>query len=122
MGLKGFVVLLVIGIFGKDRSAGRRLHVNGHILGALLPKRWVIILVLWDDQNPNDINKWDTHHATYTGQKVLHLVKDLRGGGSVKGQGGILGLLLLGSPFDLVTLLLLQEAYRPLKFYTHKCL
>ncbi len=56
----------------------------------------------------------------YMGQKVLHLVNDLCGGGSVKGQGGILGLLVLGSLIFLVTLLLSQEAYHPLKFHTHE--
>ncbi len=55
----------------------------------------------------------------YMGQKVLHLVKDLCGGGSVKGQGGILGLRVLGSPTVLVMLLLSQEAYPPLKFHMH---
>ena len=58
--------------------------------------------------------------SAYTGQNVLHLVKDLRGGGSVQGQGGILGLLVLGSPVVLIMLLLLQEVYSALKFHMHK--
>jgi hypothetical protein len=120
MGLKGIVVLAVIGIVRKERSAGYCLHVSRSILGVLLPKGWVIILVLMEDHSPDNINKWDTCHTTYMGKKVLHLVKDLCGGGSVKGQGGIFGLLVLGSPIVLIMLLLSQEVYHPLEFHTHK--
>jgi hypothetical protein len=58
-------------------------------------------------------------HATYAGREVLHLVEALCGGGSVKGQGGIFGLLVLGSPSILVMLLQSQNAYL-LEFHPHK--
>jgi hypothetical protein len=116
MGLEGIIVLAVIGVFRKERSAGHFLHVSRSILGVLLPKGWVIILVLKDDHSPDDINKWDTHHTRYMGKKVLYLVKEE----SDKGQGGIFGLLVLGSPIVLIMLLLSQEAYHPLEFHTHK--
>ena len=78
---------------------GSRLHVNGSILDAFFPKVMVFILVLGDEQDSNDIEKWDARHTTYTGQEVLHLVEDLCGRGSIKGHGGILRLLVyIGSP------------------------
>ncbi len=120
MGLEGIVVLVIIGIIRKDRSAGLCLHVNGYILGIFVLKGRVIVLVLRDNPNPDDIHKWHIRHVTYTGQNILHLVKDLRGGGSVQGQGGILGLLVLGSPIVLIMLLLSQEIYNPLELHMHK--
>jgi hypothetical protein len=105
MGLEGIVVLFVIGIIRKDRSVGPSHHVSGGILGVLLLKGRVIVLILRDEQNPDEINRWDSRHATYVSQKVLHLVEDLCSGGSVKSQGGIFGLLVLGSSSILVTLL-----------------
>jgi hypothetical protein len=123
MGLKEVKILLPVGVVRKDRSTGRCLRVSEGILGVLLfPKGRVIVLVLRDQQNSDDINKWDTHHAMYTGQKFLHLVKDLHVRGSVKVQGYIFRLLVLGSPIVLVTLLLSQKAYPTLKFHLHKWL
>jgi hypothetical protein len=119
MGLKGIVFLIVIGVIRKGRGAGGHLHVNRGILGVLLPKGRVIILVLRDEQESNDIDKWDACHATYMGQEVLCLVKDLRGRGSIKGQGGKLRLLVLESLSALVMLLHLQKA-DCLKFHPHK--
>jgi hypothetical protein len=66
-------------------------------------------------------DKWDACHAKYMGQEVLHLVKDLCGRGSIKGQGGIFGLLVLGSPDVLVMLLHLQKAAH-LECHLHKWL
>jgi hypothetical protein len=54
------------------------------------------------------------------GQNALDLVKYLRGGGSVQGQGGILWLLDLRSPAVLVLLLLSQEINSPLLLHLHK--
>ncbi len=123
MGLEDRKLFLVISVVGKDGSMGHRLHVNGCILGVFVPKGGVIFLVLGDNHNPDDIYEWHTCHATYAGRNVLDLVKDFHGGGSVQGQGrGILGLLVLGSPVVLVSLLLLQEIYSPLVFHLHKWL
>jgi hypothetical protein len=105
MGLEVIVFLVVIGIVRKDRGTGSHLHVNGGILGVLLTKARVIIRVSGDELDPHNINKWDTRHATYTGQEVLHLVEDFCGRGSVEGQGGIFRLLVLRSPNVLVMLL-----------------
>jgi hypothetical protein len=121
MGLKVFVFYVIIGVVGKNWSAGSHLHVSQGILGVLLPKGRVIILILRAEQNSNDIVKWDARYATYKGQEVLHLVEDLCGRGSIKGQGDIFRLLVLGSPSILVMLLQSQKAY-PLKFHPHKWL
>ncbi len=105
--------------FVKDGSAGHHLHVNRCILGVFVPKGRFIVLVLRNNHNPDDIYKWHISHATHAGQNVLDLVKDLCGGGSVQSQGGIFGLLVLGSPVVLFLLLLSQEINSPLVFHLH---
>jgi hypothetical protein len=107
MGLESLILFLIISVVGKDGSMGHRLHVNRHIPGVFVPKGRVIVLILRDNHNPDDIYKWHTCHAMYMGQNVLDLFKDLCGGGSVQGQGGILGFLVLRSPVVLILLLLL---------------
>jgi hypothetical protein len=109
-GLMGLVLFLVISVIRDYRSTGRCIHVNRGILGVFVPKGRVFVLILRDNQNPDDIYKWHASHTMYTIQNVLHLVKYLHGGGNVQGQGDIFGLLVLGSPVVLILLLLLQEA------------
>jgi hypothetical protein len=109
-----------ISFVGEDRITGICLHVNGGILGFFFPKGGVVFLVLRDEHNPDDIHEWHTRHATYLGQNALDLVKYLCGGGNVQGQGGILWLLVIGSPAVLVFLLLLQVVYGPRLLHFHK--
>jgi hypothetical protein len=56
MSLEGILVLVIVCVIGKDRGVGGHLHVNGGILGVLLPKRRVIVLILNNEQNPDGIN------------------------------------------------------------------
>jgi hypothetical protein len=110
MGLEVIIFLVIISVIRKDRGACGCLKVNKGILGVFFAKGRVFILVLGDVLDSHNINKWDTCHARYTGQKVLHLVEDLCGGGSVEGQGGIFRLLVLGILNILVALLHSQKA------------
>ncbi len=84
MGLKVARVLSIhISNVGEDWGAGYHLHVNGGILGLFIPKRGVIILILWDKCNSDDIHKWHASNAPYSTQKGLNFVKYPRGSGGV---------------------------------------
>jgi hypothetical protein len=120
MGLEVLEFFIDISFVGEDKSAGRCLHVNGGILGFYFPKGGVVFLVLRDERNPDDIQKWHARHATYLGQNALDLVKYLRGGGSVLGQGGMLWILVIRSPAVHDFLLLSQEVYGPHVLHFHK--
>ncbi len=120
MGLEGLEIFVEISIVREDRSAGSRLHVNGGIVGVFVPKGGVILLVLRNSHNPDDIHKWHAHHKTNSSQNALDLLKHLGDGGSVQGQGGILWLLVIGSPVVFVLLLLSQEVYGSTVINLHK--
>jgi hypothetical protein len=50
---------------------GRRLHVSGGILGALFPKRRVIIIVLRDELVSHNIDKWVRMVFTFSNAFVV---------------------------------------------------
>ena len=57
----------------------------------------------------SDLDEGNTQHATDMGQDGLHPFESLSGEGEVKGNGSVLGLLIIGGPTIFKSLLLLEQ-------------
>ena len=68
----------------------------------------VVYLILRDKDVSNDVDEGNAQHTTDTGQDGFHPFESLCGGGEVKGNGGVLRLLIIGSSV-FKSLLLLEQ-------------
>jgi hypothetical protein len=66
-------------VVGEDWGTG----YHGGILGLFVPKRGIVILILWDKRNSGDIHKWHASNAPYLTQKGLNFVEFPCGSGGV---------------------------------------
>ena len=78
-------------------------------LGVIHFESGVTVRLLRDEEVSNDVNEGNTQHSTYAGQDGHHLFECLSRSGEVEGDGGVLGLLFIGSPTILKSLLLLEQ-------------
>ncbi len=100
--------------FGQDGAAGDGLVVVGGVLGGTVGR--VVFVAeggvsfgFFGDYKVSDhVDEGNSQHAPNASQEGLQLFKSLSGRGEVEGDGGILGLLVIGSPAVFESFLLLE--------------
>ncbi len=102
-----------------DRCLRDQLLVNGGVDPVGLPKGRVLILRKWLEDVSNDIGKEYASNRLHAGQDRPGLVVGLCGQCQVKGNRGILGLLVTRAPFILKVLLCLEGQDR-VEVHLHK--
>jgi hypothetical protein len=104
------ILEVVVGRVGQDRAASDGLVVVRPVLrGFVFVAEGGVPVRFFGDQKVSDhVDEGNSQHAPNAGQEGLHLFKSLSGRGEVKGDGDILGLLVIGSPAVLESFLLLE--------------
>jgi len=104
------ILEIIVGQVGQDGAAGDGLVVVGGVLrGFVFVAEGGVMFGFFGDQKVSDhVDEGNSQHAPNAGQEGLHLFKSLGGRGEVKGDGDILGLLVIGSPAVFESFLLLE--------------
>lgn len=112
--LKFDILEVPVCVLGQNVGASNCLIVMRGVLGfsrsdVIVSESGVVFLILRDKDVSNDVDEGNAQHTTDTGQDGFHPFESLCGGGEVKGNGGVLRLLIIGSSSVFKSLLLLEQ-------------
>ncbi len=89
------------------------------VLGVVISELRIITIWVGGLHVSDNVDEGNPQHTSNVGQDGLHLFKSLGGRGEAKGNGGIIRLLVIGSPSVFESLLLLEQV-EGLKVDPHK--